>query len=118
VFTARYALSPYIKQIRFVFKGWIDVFLIFVNIPRKRRKDKTRKGKRRKEKKRKEKKGKEKKFIIVSGVRKETRKRKPRVSVIVTETPVKVALELEVKAHGKPVKRNRLLTDVQAVKGH
>jgi hypothetical protein len=27
VFTARYALSPYIKQIRFVFKGLIHVFL-------------------------------------------------------------------------------------------
>jgi hypothetical protein len=27
VFTARYALSPYIKQIRFVFKGLICVFL-------------------------------------------------------------------------------------------
>jgi hypothetical protein len=29
VFTARYALSPYIKQIRFVFKGLI-LFLILI----------------------------------------------------------------------------------------
>jgi hypothetical protein len=33
VFTARYALSPYIKQIRFVFKGLINIsFLTFCNI--------------------------------------------------------------------------------------
>jgi hypothetical protein len=29
VFTARYALSPYIKQIRFVFKGLIHVTVLF-----------------------------------------------------------------------------------------
>jgi hypothetical protein len=29
VFTARYALSPYIKQIRFVFKGLMSVFLLY-----------------------------------------------------------------------------------------
>jgi hypothetical protein len=30
VFTARYALSPYIKQIRFVFKGLINAVSMYV----------------------------------------------------------------------------------------
>jgi hypothetical protein len=30
VFTARYALSPYIKQTRFVFKGLIEVRFLFM----------------------------------------------------------------------------------------
>jgi hypothetical protein len=33
VFTARYALSPYIKQIRFVFKGLNPRFRIFTSMP-------------------------------------------------------------------------------------
>jgi hypothetical protein len=32
VFTARYALSPYIKQIRFVFKGLINILLVAIII--------------------------------------------------------------------------------------
>lgn len=43
------------------------------------------------------------------GVCKQTRKRKSRVSAILTDTPVKAAFESEVKAHRKPAKRNRLL---------
>jgi hypothetical protein len=33
VFTARYALSPYIKQIRFVFKGLIPLLRHIVTVP-------------------------------------------------------------------------------------
>jgi hypothetical protein len=38
MFTARYALSPYIKQIRFVFKGLrqrvddVEVFTVLINL--------------------------------------------------------------------------------------
>jgi hypothetical protein len=39
---------------------------------------------------------------------KETRKRKPRVSAVLTNTPVKAALEAEVEARSKPIKRNRV----------
>jgi hypothetical protein len=39
---------------------------------------------------------------------KETRKRKPRVSAVLTDTPVKAALEAEVEARSKPIKRNRV----------
>jgi hypothetical protein len=42
--------------------------------------------------------------------RKETRKRKPRVTAVLTDTPVKAALEAEVEAHSKPIKRNRLFS--------
>jgi hypothetical protein len=38
VFTARYALSPYIKQIRFVFKGLIGILFLlitFMTLPRR-----------------------------------------------------------------------------------
>jgi hypothetical protein len=34
VFTARYALSPYIKQIRFAFKGLIQILDVFVALCR------------------------------------------------------------------------------------
>ena len=33
MFTARYALSPYIKQIRFVFKGFVDYSVSLLFIP-------------------------------------------------------------------------------------
>jgi hypothetical protein len=42
--------------------------------------------------------------------RKETRKRKPRVSAVLTDTPVKAALEAEVEVCSKYIKRNRLLS--------
>jgi len=43
------------------------------------------------------------------GVCKQNRKSKSRVSAVLTDTPVKVALESEVKTHRKPAKRNGLL---------
>jgi hypothetical protein len=46
--------------------------------------------------------------FLKAGVRKETRKRKPRVNPILTDTAVKAALESEVKEHWKSAKRSRL----------
>ena len=43
-----------------------------------------------------------------AGVRKDTHERKSRVSAIITDTPVKAALESEVRARCKPVKRKML----------
>ena len=43
-----------------------------------------------------------------AGARKETRKRKSSLSAIITDTPVKAALESEVRARRKPVKRQML----------
>jgi len=43
-------------------------------------------------------------------VRKETRKRKSKVSALLTDTPVKAQLEPEVKAHCKSAKRSRLFS--------
>jgi hypothetical protein len=44
------------------------------------------------------------------GVGKETRKRMSRMNAALTDTLVMAALELEVQAHCKPVKRNRLFS--------
>jgi hypothetical protein len=41
---------------------------------------------------------------------KETWKRKPRVSAVLTDAPVKATLEAEVEALPKPIKRNRLFS--------
>jgi hypothetical protein len=42
--------------------------------------------------------------------RKETRKRKPRLSAVLTDTPVKAALEAEVEARSTTIKYNRLFS--------
>jgi hypothetical protein len=41
--------------------------------------------------------------------RKETRKRKPRVNAVLTDTPAKA----EVEAHAEPIERNRIFSDSQ-----